>query len=451
MFASRLVALCCSPPRYLWRVMGRFPKSAVLVALGFLGLIGAGYLWLLPEYHYRAALSACKEDRLLDARRHLDWCFLVRPNDYEAHLLAARTYRMNNDVHKAESHLDECKRIRGQATSSVQLEWLLLRAQISDLNALEPGLVTMVKAQDPDSPWILESLAHCYLTRLSFHIAHTYIDQWLKLEPDNLRALNWRGVIRERVEYVEGAHDDCVRILEISPGHWAVRVRLVGYLLQGLKLDEAETHLQILLKEHGDDAEVLAHWGQFNAFKGEMEHAKKIFDDLLAKNPDDARALYQRGKLELQEGRPEKAAQMIRRTLELDKGNVEARYSLYTALERIPGRKQEAKAALAEFQKGQQDNKKLKLMLEKMERFTSTQSLVEAAEIFLREGQTDLARLFLIRAVGMDSANKRAHELLVNCYEELVRKAKTPAEQKQAAESLEHWRKALERISAQSP
>jgi tetratricopeptide (TPR) repeat protein len=448
MLASRLAVLS-SPLRHLWRVVGRSPKTALVIGLVFFGLTGAaaGYFWLLPDYHFRAALRACKEDRLADAKQHLEWCLRLSPDHCNAHLLSARAHRMDGEYTEAEFHLGECKRIQGQATASTQLEWLLLRAQGGEVSRLEGGLVDLVDKKDPDAPWILETLAHCYLSRLNFHITHHYVQEWLKLEPDNIRALNWRGLARERMEYFEGAHDDCVRILELRPEHWEVRLRLVGYLLQGLKFEEVEEHLRVLRRDHGDNAEVRACWAEYLTFKGNMDEAKKTLDDLLAKNPADSRALYQRAKIELQAGTPEEAEKMFRRVIDLDKGNIEARYRLYSALERIPSRKHLAKAALADYQKAQRDAKKLTQVLEKMETFTDAASLVEAAEILGRGGSNDLARLFLLRAIGIDPGYRQAHVLLARYYEEQAARVKDIRERDQLKEKAASQRKILEQMS----
>jgi tetratricopeptide (TPR) repeat protein len=418
-----------SPLRHL---IGRRPITTLVVGVLVVGLTGWLTTLLWADYQFRAALRACKEDRLPDARSHLQSCLLIKPNNFEAHLLAARAYRMGNQFSKASAQLDECRRIKGDTTEQIQLEWHLLRAQAGELKELEPGLKRCVDENVADTVWILEGLAHCHMGQLSFSVAHQILDQWLKREPDNIRALNWRSFVRERLEYVEGAHEDCVRILELNPGNAEIRLRLVGYLLQGLKFEEAEKHLEILLKERGQDPEVLFFWGQRQAFKGEMEEARKTFDALIAKNPKDGRALYQRAKLDLQEGKPEEAEDLIRRSLAVDRGNIEARYSLYSALERIPKKKHLAKQALADFQKAQNEAKRVKQLLQRLETSPGDARLmVEAGEAFLRSDNGDMGRLFLLRSLGIDPRNKKAHELLIEYYDRNDMKDKADSHRRQ--------------------
>lgn len=403
---------------------------SLLACAIMLVLVAVLSVFLWTRYQYRSALWCLRNDRLQDARHHLELSLEVWPHDLETQLLLARVCRMSGDYLEAERHLDECQRLGG-ISDRFQLEWVLMKAQSGEVMRWEPGLRRCLEEKHPDSLWILQAMAHRHLSDLRFPAALSYLDEWLKLEPDNLRALSWRGWVREKMENVEGAYEDSIRILQIAPDRWEMRLRLVEYLLGGRKVPEAEEHLEILRRDYSDDARVMHAWGQFQYHKGDLDEARQTFDALLQKAPNDARALFERGQIEVQEGRLDSAEKFLRRSIEIDPGNVDAQYALFFALQNNPKRKEFAKQAQSDYKNVQQDTKRVRQLLKDLDRMPgNTNLMVEAGEIFLLRGNAQLGAQFLNRALNLNSYNKKAHELLIDYYEKIGDRKKSDVHRK---------------------
>ncbi|MBM4068462.1 MAG: tetratricopeptide repeat protein [Planctomycetes bacterium] len=429
MFPSRssLVRCAIRQPIVFLR---RWPKTGVVVCAITLGLVAVLSVFVWTRYHYRAALWCLHNDLLKDARRHLELSLQVWPHDLETNLLLARVCRMGGDYIQAERQLDECKRIGGMS-DRIQLEWVLMKAQSGEILRWEPGLRRCLEEKHPDSVWILQTLAHRHLSDLRFMAALGYLDEWLKHDPDNLRALSWRGWVREKMENVEGAYDDAVRILQIAPDRWEIRLRLVEYLLGGRKVPEAEEHLEILRRDHADDTRVMHAWGQYQYHNGNLDEARQTFDALLQKAPDDAKALFERGQIEIQEGRLDTAEKFLRRSIETDPGNVDAQYALFFTLQNNPKRKGSAKQALSEYKTVQEAAKKIRQLLKDLDRMPgNTNIMVETGKVFLLHGNAKLGAQFLNRALNVNPYHKEGHELLIDYYEKTGDKKKADIHRK---------------------
>ncbi len=396
--------------------MWRFPKITLLLLTAFFVL--AGWLGAVSwdEYHFRAAVRAYREDRLPDVHRHLARCLRIWPNHFKAHLLAARAYRMENKYAEAEYHLDECKRIKG-TTDKMQTEWVLLNAQ-SGLRSLEGSLARCVRENHPDSLAMLETLARCQMRDLHLHTARLYLDEWLKRDPDNIRALNWRSWVNERLENPEAAQEDCLRLLQLRPDHAEIRLRLVGYLIAGRRVLEAEQHFAVLIKERGDDPQVMLNWALFQMLKGKHGEARMTLEELLEKSPDDSQLLYELGQIELQEGNRDEAEKRFRKACQSNPSHVSSLYSLYYVLQQDPQRKKEAQEAHAKFKKAKEDVKLFKKLMEDIEKAPTNDRLqLEAGELFLLMGNRKMAEQFFLRAQTFNRANVRALEHLIEFYE----------------------------------
>lgn len=433
MFPSRL-SLVRSALRQPYVLVKRRPKTSLAVGVLAFGMVAVLSVFLWAKYHYQAALWCIRQDLLAEARHHLALCLWARPNDLEAHLLLARVSRMGGDYIEAERQLDECKQISGMS-ERIQLEWVLLKAQSGEVLRWEPGLRRCLAENHPDSVWILQALAHRHVSDLRFMAALGYLEEWLKREPDNLRALNWRCWVREKMENVEGAYEDANRILQLAPDRWEIRLRLVEYLLGGRKVPDAAEHLEILRRDHAEDPRVMHAWGQYQHYNGDLDAARATFDALLQKSPNDGKALFERGQIEVQEARLDLAEKFLRRAIEIDPGNMDAQYALYFALQNNPKRKGFAKQAMSEYKNVQEDSKKLRQLLKDLDRMPgNTKIMVEAGEIFLLRGSAELGAQFLNRALNLNQYDKKAHELLIEHYSKIGDQQKADVHRRAIAE-----------------
>ncbi|HMF19024.1 MAG TPA: tetratricopeptide repeat protein, partial [Gemmataceae bacterium] len=316
----------------------------------------------------------------------------------------------------AEKHLGACQNLEGRS-ERLQLEWLLLRLQAGETTEVEPGLRNCVMEDHPQSNWILEALARSYIKDLRFRQAYRCLELWLKREPDQLRALTIRAKLGRlmEVEFREPTLADYQRVLELNPDHWKARLELADILLADRKTAVALQHLEIVGKTQGECADYLLVLGKARVLEGQSGEARKLFQRVIALNSKNPEVFQQLGQLELQEGRPAEAECWFRNAVQADPTFGLAYFSLYSSLTQ-QNKTEKAQIELQNYKDFKADMENLKRHLDDFEKTAKPASLVEAGELITRRGNDDLGRQFLLRALEMDPANRKAHQLLLQYY-----------------------------------
>lgn len=393
-------------------VVGRWVKRITIAFLVLFVLFAAGaVLW--AHHNYEKAGREMEKDDLAEARLAIERSLSVLPKSAQSNLRAARIYRKSWLYPQAEKCLTLYKELQG-ADEAFQLEWVLLRAQSGEFGKLESGLLACL-GSGKDEAAVLECLSLCYINQLRFQSAHMQLDAWLKLDPKNPQALDWRGWVRERTSFYDGAIEDYQNAIKLAPDRWKCRVRLVRMLLGNQKLAEANEHLAYLEKTRPGEAEVLLCLGQRRTLEGKLEEARPLIDAAIAREPKNPSSLYERGKIEYQKGNFAAAEDWYRKSIALDPSYLHAQFALYNCLQQ-QGKKDEAGEILRGYADGKNEMKTLQELLEKIERSPDSNLLVQAGEIISRQGNDTLGSHFLMRALELNSANRRAHELLAAHY-----------------------------------
>jgi tetratricopeptide (TPR) repeat protein len=390
-----------------------------LVAVLMLGL------FLIPgsearetqEQHYRAAQEAMRQENWDEAKRQLDQALRAQPRSSATHLLAGRICRLSGDFAKAEHHLKECKRLQGQVNEALQLEWLLYRAQTGEIDLVAPGLLAALENKDQEKAAILEALAAGYLAERRWGKALQALSRWLKIEPENAKALDWRGQARLALGSREDAFADFERALKIDPKRFHTRLHLIDGLLAALNLPQAQAHLDVLRKGHPNLPQVLFALARCRLLQGKRAEARKYLDRLLATNPEDVQGLAYLGNLECEENNLEKAEKLLRQAIRANPADVESRFHLYQVLLR-DGRKKEADSALKNYKQIMQDVERLQMLLTKKIETNpgDAQVPLEIGETYQRLGHDAIAVYWLQAALKRDPELKSAHRLLAEFY-----------------------------------
>ena len=319
------------------RLHGLFPKRhrrklAVVLLLSIaLGAVGGPHLW--AYHHYTRATADIERYEFSAARDHLRQCLRVWDTRPKVWLLAAQTSRRMDDFDDAENCLNRVQELLDNTTDdALGLEWALLRAQRGDPDPVLPYLRSLVDADHPATPLILEAAARGYMRIYRYHDAALLLRLWLDRRPDDTFALYHLGVVRERIGPREEAMDAYRRVLEIKPGHDEARLRLVQLLLESSQPRDALDTLRPALERRGDDPGVrLAHARCSHAL-GERRQAEETLDGLLASSPDDALALALRGRLAFEAEQYDRAESLLRKAIRLQPGNGDAYYTLFQVL-----------------------------------------------------------------------------------------------------------------------
>jgi predicted Zn-dependent protease len=414
------------PVRKLWQGIRSRPKLSLVVGFLLVATVIGGGLPLWALYHYRAAERAVEEDRLAEARHHVERYLVIWPRSLDANLLAARIERLAGNYPEAEAYLSRCKRFRHGVTRRMQLEWLLLRAQRGEVDEVTRGLWRLVEERSPDSVLILETLTRVYLEAVRFPRAVVCLNRWLALDPDCVRALNWRGWVHENLERFHEARKDYERALALAPDRSAVRLRLAELLLTGNDVPTAFAHLQRLRRSEPDKPQVRIALARCRYLQGKFEEARVLLDQVLAHQPENVTALIYRAKVDLGANQPARAEVWLRRALRQNELDIDVQNALYDCLRRQPGRAKETAAQLRRCQEVKARTERLGVLLRGgAEREAhNPDPAAEVGSILLDMGKDSLGLYWLSRALRLDSRHRRSHETLARYYDKVKRPEK---------------------------
>jgi tetratricopeptide (TPR) repeat protein len=394
------------------------PWTTALVLFG-LALAGTGTgLYGYALYQWHAAQAALREDRPTDARARIQWCLTFWPRSADVHLLAARAARLTGDYPAAETHLKTCTRLNRGATEASQLEYLLMRAQTGEEDEVAAALFNYVDHEYHESPLILQTLARAYMHRLRYGPAYACINRWAKLQPDSAKPYHWKGWVLERLNNPRAAMQDYERALELDPELVPVRLRVAEMLLEDSHPVKAAPHLERLHRQFPGQADVMARLGQCRFLQGQSTEARKLMEAAVGELPDDSALLVHLAKLELQEDRPARAEEWLRKALKADPSDPEAQFTLATCLQH-QGRRREADEALARY-------KKTKALLDRANGLLRDEARQPsndpgpAAEIgaaLLAIGQKRQGMYWLDQALARDPGHTATHKVLAEHFE----------------------------------
>jgi tetratricopeptide (TPR) repeat protein len=423
---------------FLRRHLGRLVGAALLLLAFAFGGIN---LW--AWHHFRAAEAALHENRVEEAQEHIERCLRVWRRGPQTHLLAARIDRAAGRFTEAERHLMECVRLQGGASEQTQLEVLLLRAQSGEIREVEKGLWKCIDEGHADSARILDILAGVYMDEFRWESAGTALTRWLELEPRQARAWHWRGWLMERLQRPEKAIPDYEKAVELEPGRWGARLRLVRLLLQRNMTSSSRRHLEELTRSHGDDPDVQVVQAKMHMLEGKDEEATRQLDSLLQTHPTNYEALFLRSQLASHRVPPRhtEAEEFLRRCLVENPTDLRALYALYQCLEQ-QGKRKEAAVAKEKHARFEKEIQRL-VRLTKFEVERSPydpEVLCEIGELLLNLSDEESGLKWMERALQHDANHKRTHEVLIRYYQS---KGKT--------EEAEKHRRFLNRLTDSPP
>jgi tetratricopeptide (TPR) repeat protein len=325
----------------------------------------------------------------------------------------------------AEHYLSRCGQ-HNEMSEDVQLEWLLLRFQRGGADELAPTLLALVDRNHVESPALLEAVAGLYMRQARYLDALRLLDRWLKLTPDSVRALDWRGWVSNQLDHRGHAVSDYERALELQPDRSVVRLRLAEVLVESSQFHEARPHLERLRQEQPANAEVLIALARCRMVQLRYDDARALLDSVLAAHPDHFDGLLYRGKLEIQSGNYVEAERWLRKALERSPRDPEARYTLYECLSSQENREQEAEEQLARWEQARRDRERLtRLLRTDLDRKPNDPDLAaEAGELLLQQGEDERGLFWLHRALALDPQHVPSHRALSAYYERTNNPAK---------------------------
>jgi tetratricopeptide (TPR) repeat protein len=431
---------------------------AQLLKYGFVTLailLGAAAAWKIhvataaerAQEFWKLAEGACRRFDFTAAHGYL-LCYLqIRPTEAEAHLQAARCARRaeflaeyegdDPELRQAASrHLSEAERL-GALPETVAVERALTDLRHGVWFHNERLLVERVRKLTPDTPLILEGLIHAYLRHVNFEKALACEDALLRMEPDNLQGLLWRGRMRALLRQKPGAYEDFGSALKLDPDFHPARYYLSEMLAAENRYHDAEPHLEVLIEHDAKNLLVRLLWARCEIELGHDSAGAELdawLQDAPPHHPRLIEALDAAARLALSSSQPEKAEGYARRALAEMPLDKQALNNLLRSLN-WQGRKQEAQEV--EKQLGQVI-KDLAIVARAWDRLakdsTNLELRYELGSAYLRLARPGDALVWLNSVLDREPQHRATLRLLENYYEKCGQQAMATAMQQRLAE-----------------
>jgi len=204
----------------------------------------------------RMALILARQDRIEEARRHLDR--IGTKNQQQKTMLVQAEAELLIEEKRYEDAMEAYDKALGKQGYNSEL--LYSRAML---------------AEKMDRLDILEA----DLRRI------------LEKEPENAQALNALGyTLADRTDRYREAYELIKKAMEISPGDYYILDSMGWVLYRQGKLDKAVEYLRRALAIR-NDPEIAAHLGEVLWVKGDKEGAREVWETALQETPDDRKLL----------------------------------------------------------------------------------------------------------------------------------------------------------------
>lgn len=413
-------------------------RLLIVLCLGTLVLAAASpFLW--AAYHWYAGWSALRRYHGDEAKAHFDQCLRVWPWSRSAgvHLLAARAAWRDGDIQEAVRQLQECQELQGDPSPESTFEWALVHAAAGDLETVEERLKERARQDPAVAPLVLEALIEGYSRMSRVVEALRAAEQWLALEPDNVRALYLRANIHRQVGSAQKCAPDYRRVVELDPSHHQARRRLALALVEIGRYEEALQHLRVLRQRQPDDEEIQVREALCLHRLGQGREARAILDGVLIRHPENAQALLVRGQIAQGDGQLPEAESRLRQAARLQPYDYKIQWALWDCL------RQEEKTDEADKQRSYMDE-----LYERRQRQTEIMTHLlpsrpndvalqcELGKLLMQLGQPEIGEGWLLSAVRLDERNVPALEALAGYYDERGEKDKAEDYRRRAREAV---------------
>jgi len=208
-------------------------------------------------------------------------------------------------------------------------------------------------------------------------------------------------------------------------------------LLEDKQAPEALPHLERLMRQAPNDAQVQARMGICRFLQGRTDESRQLMEAAVVRLPRDPALLVALANLDIQEGRWPEAERRLRTVLETDPSDTEALFVLSTVL-RGQGRTRESAEVLAEYERKRAAVDRINdLLKDAADSPTATANdYAEIGRLFLSIGRERFGVYWSERALERDPNNQTAHRSLAEHYERKGDAPSAAAHRRQLREEL---------------
>jgi tetratricopeptide (TPR) repeat protein len=374
------------------------------------------YPQIQAKYHWEQAKKLISNNDLTRAENHLDDCLKVWSTDGEVHFLMARTCRRNGDPDRARDNLQKAKRFHW-VPAEIKLENLLAKAQIGYKPELAKQLQAILEEGHQDDIFIFEALIiGCIQTKFLTE-GYRWASVWIEQHPDDWLGRYWHGAVLEAASQYVLAKEQYLIALELNPSGFGTHVRLAEVLMQEKASHEAIGHYEAALASDPENATALFGLARCQHSLGSNEVTKATLDRLIALNPKHIGAYALYSQLADEEDRLEEALQWLKKARDIDPNDRGTNQRLFDVLRRL-NRDQEAK----EIQRRTQEQERQFTRLEEItkEILNQPKDILlrnEAGNILLQLGKHDDAFRWFVSAWLLDSRDQTAKDGMQKCVQ----------------------------------
>jgi tetratricopeptide (TPR) repeat protein len=274
--------------------------------------------------HWQQALVTLEQQDFPRSHACLAPCVAWWRDDLEVRLRAASAARLAQQYDEAEALLAFCEQRADTTRDAVRRERALLQVEQGDFQ----GHLEFLAPRGPRDPKLsaetldalAHGLAHTFFTSTALECLGRLLDQ----DPDHVRGNLLAGDIHTQMKYPEQAVPHFERAVQRLPHVVAPRLRLAECLLMLGQTQQAAGHLRFLRDNCPDEPAVGMARARLHVYRAELEEAKRLLDEVLARHADDVDALVERGTVEFHHGDPQRALSWLERAVAINPDRLEA-------------------------------------------------------------------------------------------------------------------------------
>jgi tetratricopeptide (TPR) repeat protein len=393
--------------------------AALLIgALCLLIISSLGYFVFYPQlsasYHWREANKALENNDLAKAEAHLESCARVWASDGEVHFLLARTYRRSGKTDKARAHLQLAAKQRW-VPEQIKLEYLLMQAQAGYLTEATNQLQEWLKERLEDDTYIFEALIMGCLQTNNFLEANRWATIWIDQHPDDWLGRFWLGAALQGAGEYDLAKQEYQRALERNPNGSELHLRLAEVLMRPNPTEDAKIHYEAALAADPNNLVALLGLARCQHSLRSNEVARATLDRLIELDPQNFEAYSLHGQIALEEDKPEEALKFFKKAYAINPSHLITSKQLAQTLHRLM-RPDEAKEA----QRRAEETEQLLIRLDEITKEVLNQPKditlrYEAGTILLKLGDHQKAVRWFVSALLIDPKHKPTKEAIKKC------------------------------------
>lgn len=400
----------------------------ILYALGILALLAAYPAWIraTAAWKYgqvRTLLAGGKVSEALSAAQALSES---SGSPGEAYYLRAVCFRRNNELPAA---LDNLKKAKGAGWPEEQLkrQRMMTLYQGGDARESEEYLLGLAQkgGTDEEADELFECMAKGQLAQDRVLDARLTLETWLKWRSKNAQALIWLAETFERDQSYKEAIKNYLAALEIVPDDRTSRLSLANIYLAANKVEEAQTHFDILVKRSSDDDLAKLGLAQCLIRLGQKPEASELLKSIQAdKLPVNPRGVFYStmGALATDEKQYEEAVKYFTESLKLAPEYTGTHTQLAQAYARL-GKSELAAKHLAESKALFEKQQALTGLITDINSSPRDLSLrIKLAKLQKELGQNVAAIAAAHQALQLDPKAAEAHTILSEVYKQMGNK-----------------------------